>query len=1031
MDFRRQLEQTLSGSYAIERELGGGGMSQVFLATELRLNRRVVIKLLSPDLAAGVNADRFEREIQLAASLQQANIVPILTAGEAQGIPYYTMPFVEGESLRARLDREGRLATSTATAVLRDIARALAYAHEHGVVHRDIKPDNVLLSGGTAVVTDFGIAKAITAARTGGGATLTQLGTSIGTPAYMAPEQAAGDPAVDHRADVYAFGCVAYELLTGESPFQGRTPARMLAAHVSEAPKPLAELGAAIPPALAALVTRCLEKDPDRRPQSGADLVRELESIASGATGALDSAVATPNAMLRRNLTQFAAVLAIIVVVARAAVIALGVPEWVFPGAVLVTLLGLPLLLFAWHAQRTRSAPRFTWQRARTALGAALGGFAVLVVAFMVLRALGIGPAGSLLAAGRVEDRGRLIVTAFPSPDSSLGTLVTEAVRTNLGQSRVVSIMPPTAIAAALQRMQRPPASPLTLDLAREIAEREGIKAIVDGAVRSIAGGYVLSLRLVSSDSASELAAYQETANGPEEILRAIDRLTRKLRGRIGESLRAVRASPRLEHVTTRSLEALRIYAEAAKSIDMGGNPIAAAERLREAVAIDTTFAMAYRKLGVALSNGGLPRIRVDSALERAYRFRDHLTERERLLAEGTYFQLGPGRDRRRAIRAYEALLAIDPTESGAANNLASILSGKRDFARAESIFVAQITAGRATAQNYTNLIAALVNNGKVDEGERYNNEYAERFPTSTVPITTRATFLYHRGQLDSMEQNLKALTTSPNPIIRINGFAGLANYSLLRGKLNDMRRNGQEARRMQGEIGGPIPSDPFFDSLQVSQLDLLAFHDTASAVRRMEAALARTDFQARPFEQRPYIGLVFFFAQAGRPARARALLAQHDAELVDTVFRRIREPGRHAALGAIALAEGKFQEALRETWKADTTYDGPDGNCVICVLDDVAWIWSRSGPADSAIHYFERYLALPFLGRQSLDAAQKPHILKRLGELYESKGDKVNAVRRYREFVDLWAHADERLQGQVSDVRARIARLTDVERRG
>jgi serine/threonine-protein kinase len=168
MDLRDQLQQTLGSTYVLERELGGGGMSRVFVANETRLNRKVVIKVLSPELAAGVNVDRFEREIQLAASLQQANIVPIISAGDTKGYPYYTMPLVEGKSLRARINEEGALPIGTVTGILRDVARALAYSHERSVVHRDIKPDNVLLSGGTAVVTDFGIAKAISA-RAGGG----------------------------------------------------------------------------------------------------------------------------------------------------------------------------------------------------------------------------------------------------------------------------------------------------------------------------------------------------------------------------------------------------------------------------------------------------------------------------------------------------------------------------------------------------------------------------------------------------------------------------------------------------------------------------------------------------------------------------------------------------------------------------------------------------------------------------------------------------------------------------------------------
>ena len=299
-DLQAYLQRALGDTYVVERELAGGGMSRVFIARERALGRAVVVKVLAPLLAAGVSAERFAREVRVVAALQHPNIVPLFTAGEAAGLPYYVMPYVPGESLRARLTREGRLPIADALSVLRDVARALAFAHEKGVVHRDVKPDNVLLSGDAAMVTDFGIAKAMTAAgdadnRFDGdpsvphSRTLSAIGSTIGTPAYIAPEQV-GDPRVDHRADLYAWGVLAYELLAGQHPFATcTTPQEFVAAHLTETPAPLARSVPRLSPTLSSLVRRCLEKDPAKRPQSARDILDTLAVVATPPEGHVGS----------------------------------------------------------------------------------------------------------------------------------------------------------------------------------------------------------------------------------------------------------------------------------------------------------------------------------------------------------------------------------------------------------------------------------------------------------------------------------------------------------------------------------------------------------------------------------------------------------------------------------------------------------------------------------------------------------------------------------------------------------------------
>jgi eukaryotic-like serine/threonine-protein kinase len=281
-DVLKQLQDHFAGELSVERELGGGGMSQVVLALDTRLNRRVVIKLLPPHVTATISSDRFEREIMLSAALQHPNIVPVLSAGKVNGLPYFIMPFIEGESLRARMMR-GPLSARETVNILKDVCRALAFAHGRGVIHRDIKPDNILLSAGAraAVVTDFGVAKALSASRHSGDKptlrTVTGVGMSPGTPAYMAPEQAAADPNTDHRADIYALGIVAYEMLAGTPPFHGRSPQALLAAQMSETPPALWSRRYDVPKPLADLVMQSLEKDPRRRPESAASVLRTLE----------------------------------------------------------------------------------------------------------------------------------------------------------------------------------------------------------------------------------------------------------------------------------------------------------------------------------------------------------------------------------------------------------------------------------------------------------------------------------------------------------------------------------------------------------------------------------------------------------------------------------------------------------------------------------------------------------------------------------------------------------------------------------
>jgi TolB-like protein/tRNA A-37 threonylcarbamoyl transferase component Bud32 len=277
-----RLQTALAGRYRLDREVGQGGMATVYLAQDLKHNRRVALKVLRPELAAALGPERFVREVETVAQLQHPHILPLFDSGEADGYLYYVMPFVDGESLRQRLKREGRIPVPEAVRILREVVDALAHAHHNGIVHRDIKPDNVMLSGRHAVVTDFGVAKAVSAAGTD---KLTTVGVALGTPTYMAPEQAMGETNLDQRADIYSVGALAYELLTGSPPFDKATAQALLSAHVLERPTPPAERRAEIGPALSDLVMRCLEKEKAARYQTAEEMLPALEVLGTPSGG--------------------------------------------------------------------------------------------------------------------------------------------------------------------------------------------------------------------------------------------------------------------------------------------------------------------------------------------------------------------------------------------------------------------------------------------------------------------------------------------------------------------------------------------------------------------------------------------------------------------------------------------------------------------------------------------------------------------------------------------------------------------------
>jgi tetratricopeptide (TPR) repeat protein len=1047
-DLRSRLEQALAGTYVFQRELGGGGMSRTYLAVEQAFNRRVVVKVLAPELLAGISLERFHREVLLAARLQHPHVVPVLTAGEAEGLPWFTMPYVDGDSLRARLEQEP-LPTGEVVSILRDVARALAYAHAHGIVHRDIKPDNVLLSAGSATVTDFGIAKAISAARTGGdgrATTLTQIGTSIGTPVYMAPEQAAADPAADHRVDIYAFGVMAYELIAGRPPFQGNTPARLLAAHMSDTPKDIRTARPDIPPALAELIMACLAKEPESRPQQARELVRVLETVTtSGNAAAVPAALHGGRFPLGKALGLWAAATAAVGVTAWAATEVVGLPDWVFPGSLGVMLAGLPVIgitayvqgtayrAFATTPQRTpgggmpaqgtlatlalKASPHMSWRRTWVGGGLAVGAFAALVVGFMVTRAFGIGPAASLRGKGEFGAQETIVVADFRSPagDSALGPTVAEALRTDLAQSSSLKVMTRASVREVLGLMQRPSESVVPFELAREIATREGAKAVLDGEIVRLGQTYVVSARLVAALDGGELATFRETAANDDALIGALGKLSRAVREKAGESLRTIRASSELERVTTPSLPALRKYVEGSTVADEGGDAERGLALLTEAVTLDTAFAMAWRKIAVVLGNEGRDRTRALAAISTAYRHRERLSETERLLTEGYYYTRGPKPDPDRALAAYEDAIRLDSTTISALNNAAVVHNDQREYERAEELYRKVVALPRTFGGGFTNLIGEQIRNGRISALDSTAAAYRARFPDSKDLWEIDWYVAWGKGQLDRADSIGRAVYAQARTARQaIRSTRGVAALALLHGRLEEALRWAALAHEAE-ERATPSPVIRLSYVFDTTYRALLAGDGAAAGV--LKRGLARHPMDSLPPDERPWDELAILAGLLGDVPLSRLALAGYDRDLASSSHDPVGDRAMYAA--HVALAEQRWDEAVRLLHEADARF-GIDERYAMSQLGRA---FDRAGRSDSAIVYYGKFLALrdPF---PIEDARSRAQIERRLGELYEAAGQDRPALEHYGRFVELWDKADPVLQPQVAEVRRRLEGL-------
>ena len=714
----------------------------------------------------------------------------------------------------------------------------------------------------------------------------------------------------------------------------------------------------------------------------------------------------------------------------------MGLPDWVFPFAIVLLVIGLPIILAtamlqgrpgagadvapAQASPATESqpapvadseiAPRnlFTWRNALVGGALAFVLLTAVTTAFMFMRNKGIGPVGSLVAKGLLDERSPVILADFVADDAGLSRAATEAFRVDLSQTRIIKVAERASLEPALERMQFDPSQPLTEAVAREVAVREGIKAVISGEITEAGGSYVLTARIVSAGDGIELASHRETARDQTEIIPAIDRLSGKIREKIGESFTSLRSDAPLAAVTTSSLEALELYSEALEAVDHRGDAEAAIRLLEEALEIDPEFASAWRKLGIELSNARRERARATHAVTRAYELKDRLTPRERYLAEAAYY-LDVQFDEARAMTAYERMLDLDPNDDWALNNLGIVYGNLGDAERALELYRRSVAVDSSSI-TLGNVAFGLIRLGRFDEARQAVEAGLRLFPKDRrfyIGAVDIAMNLEDYEGMDSIAIEMQDALPSDLPAQAVSRFH-IAESAGLQGRLAEaaaLEEEGRSYLRQMGLPGGDYEQGEFWTTLDVRG-------DTASArelIRRMLVEHPLEDIE-EPLD-RPYFGFAVGYAALGDGEAAQAMMDAFHQAVPDAPEDRWSDDQARVD-GLVAMNDGRFDEAIDRFQELRRLQPG----CNTCGLDGIGQSHDLAGRADSAIAWYRRDLETP-----RVNAPNRPILFERLAQLHDEQGDLENAALYYARFVELWADADAELQPRVTVARARL----------